>query len=91
MHTFQFCRYLRGAPGEPTYPISQKLRCFWLQKEGLREIFSRKKVLARNFVKRKNPQMMHLNQIQLTSQTPSHVEITQVLSTSQPESRIIVY
>ena len=20
MHTFQFCRYLRGAPGERTYP-----------------------------------------------------------------------
>ena len=35
--------------------------------------------------------MIHLHRIQLTSQTPSHVEITQVLSTSQPESRIIVY
>ena len=35
--------------------------------------------------------MIHLHRIQLTSQTPSHVEITQVISTSQPESRIIVY
>ena len=33
--------------------------------------------------------MIQLNQIQLTSQTPSHVEITKMLSTIQPESRII--
>ena len=45
----------------------------------------------RNFVKKKNPAMIQLNLIQLTSQTPSHVEITKMLSTSQPESRIIEY
>ena len=33
--------------------------------------------------------MIQLNQIQLPSQTPSHVEITKMLSTIQPESRII--
>ena len=33
--------------------------------------------------------MIQLNSIQLTSQTPSHVEITKILSTSQPESIII--
>ena len=43
----------------------------------------------RNFVKKKNSQMIQLNQIQLTSQTPSHAEITRMLSTIQPESRII--
>ena len=35
--------------------------------------------------------MIQLNWIQLTSQTPSHVGITNMLSTSQPESRIIDY
>ena len=33
--------------------------------------------------------MIQLNQIQLTSQTPNHAEITKILSTSQRESRII--
>ena len=32
--------------------------------------------------------MIKLNRIPLTSQTPSHAEITKTLSTSQPESRI---
>ena len=40
-------------------------------------------------LKKKNSQMIQLNQIQLTSQTPSHAEITRMLSTIQPESRII--
>ena len=33
--------------------------------------------------------MIQLNRIQLTSQTPTHVQITKILSTSQRESRII--
>ena len=33
--------------------------------------------------------MSQLNRIELTSQTPSHVEITKMLSTSQYESRSI--
>ena len=33
--------------------------------------------------------MIQLNRIQLTSQTPNHVEITKILSTSQRESRIL--
>ena len=33
--------------------------------------------------------MIQLNQMQLISQTPSQVEITKMLSTSQCESRII--
>ena len=33
--------------------------------------------------------MIQLNQIQLTSQTPNHVDITNILRTSQRESRII--
>ena len=33
--------------------------------------------------------MIQLNRIPVTSQTPSHVEITKMLSTNQPESRII--
>ena len=33
--------------------------------------------------------MIQLNRIQLTSQTPNHVEMTKILSTSQHESRII--
>ena len=33
--------------------------------------------------------MIQLNPIQLTSQTPNHVEMTKMLSTSQRESRII--
>ena len=36
-----------------------------------------------NFVKAKNLSMIQLNRIQLTSQTPSHVEITKILITSQ--------
>ena len=34
--------------------------------------------------------MVQLNRIQLTSQTPNHVEITKILSTSQCESKIII-
>ena len=30
-----------------------------------------------------------MNRIQLTRQTPNHVEITKIVSTSQPESKII--
>ena len=33
--------------------------------------------------------MIQLNRIQLPSQTPNHVEITKILSTTQRESRII--
>ena len=33
--------------------------------------------------------MIQLNRIQLTSQTPNHVKMTEILSTSQRESRII--
>ena len=33
--------------------------------------------------------MIQLNRIQLTSQTPNHVEITKILSPSQRKSRII--
>ena len=33
--------------------------------------------------------MIQLNRIQLTRQTTIHVEITKMLRTSQPESRII--
>ena len=33
--------------------------------------------------------MIQLNRIQLTSQNASHVEITNMLSTSQSESRIV--
>ena len=32
--------------------------------------------------------MIQLNRIQLTSQTPNHVEMTKILSISQRESRI---
>ena len=53
----------------------------------LGEIFSRKKV--RNFVKIKNPEMIQLSRMQLTSQSPSHLEITKMLSISQAESRIV--
>ena len=33
--------------------------------------------------------MVQLNRMQLTSQTPTYFEIIKVLSTNQPESRII--
>ena len=33
--------------------------------------------------------MIQLNRMLLTSQTPNHVEMTKILSTSQRESRII--
>ena len=33
--------------------------------------------------------MIQFNQIQVSSQTPNHVEITKILSTNQRESRII--
>ena len=33
--------------------------------------------------------MIQLNQIELTSQTPNHVEISKILGTSQCENRII--
>ena len=51
------------------------------------DIFEEKKVS--NFVKIKNPAIVQLNRKQLTSQTPNHVKITKILSTSQCESRII--
>ena len=76
MHTSQSCRYLRETPGEHT--TSQRrtefsrrklseIRMFLHTKIRLGEIFSRKNVLARNIVKIKNPQMIQLNRIQLTS------------------------
>ena len=34
--------------------------------------------------------MVQLHRIQLTSQTPNHVEMTKILSTNQRESRIII-
>ena len=68
---------------------SQKLGCFCITKKKLGEIFSRKKVQTSNFVKIKNPTMIQLDGMQLTSQTLNHVEITKTLSTSQCESRII--
>ena len=34
--------------------------------------------------------MVQLNRIQLTSQTPNHVEITKILSTSQCESKLLL-
>ena len=33
--------------------------------------------------------MIQMSRIQLTSQTPNHVEITKILSTNQRKSRII--
>ena len=47
------------------------------------EISLRKKVQASNFVKIKDPTMIQMNRIQLTSQTTSQVEINKILSTSQ--------
>ena len=66
-----------------------KLGCFCITKIRLGETSSRKKVIASNFVKTKNPAMIQLNRVQLTSQTPNHVEITKFLSTGQRESKII--
>ena len=67
-----------------------KLACFCITKIRLGEISSRKEVKASNFVKTtKNPAMIQLNRVQLTSQTPNHVEITKILSTGQRESKII--
>ena len=43
----------------------------------------------RNFVKIENPQIIQLNRIQLTSQTPCYVEITKMLCINQPERTII--
>ena len=65
------------------------LGCFCIRKIRLGEISSRYKAYASYFVKIKNPTMMQLNLIQLTSQTTNNVEITKMLSTSQRESRII--
>ena len=53
-------------------------------KASRRDIFE-EKGKANNFVKIKNP----IESKQLTSQTPNHVEITNILSTRQRESRII--
>ena len=47
------------------------------------EISLRKKVQASNFVKIKDPTMIQMNRIQLTSQTTNQVEINKILSTSQ--------
>ena len=33
--------------------------------------------------------MIQLNRIQLTSQTPCHVELNKILSAGQPKSRVI--
>ena len=41
------------------------------------------------FVKIKNPTIIQLNRIQLTSQTTNHVEITKIVSIGQRESKII--
>ena len=49
------------------------------------EISLRKKVQASNFVKIKDPTMIQMNRIQLTSQTTNQVEINKILSTSQRE------
>ena len=49
------------------------------------EISLRKKVQASNFVKIKDPTMIQMNRIQLTSQTTNEVEINKILSTSQRE------
>ena len=54
----------------------------------------RKKPQGSNFVKIikiRNTKTIQMNQMQLTSQTPSPTEITKTLSTSQPESGIIDY
>ena len=54
----------------------------------------RKKPQGSNFVKIikiRNTKTIQMNQMQLTSQTPSPTEITKTLSTSQPESGIIGY
>ena len=53
------------------------------------DIFEEKGISVQFFFKIKNPTMTQLNRIQLTSQTPNHVEITKILRTSQCESRII--
>ena len=53
-----------------------------------RDIFE-EKIYPSNFVNMKNPTMIQLNRIQLTSRTPNHVEMTKILSMSQRESRII--
>ena len=44
--------------------------------------FFEEKAEASNFVKIKNPTMIQLKRIQLTSQTPYHAEMTKILSTS---------
>ena len=49
------------------------------------EISLRKKVQASNFVKIKDPTMIQMNRIQLTSQTTNQVAINKILSTSQRE------
>ena len=99
MHTFQFCRHLREAPGKHTDLLKKtgnfpgkncyKLVSFCITKIRLREISSRKNVSESNFLKIKNPTMIQLNRIQLSSQTTNHVEITKTLSTSQRENGII--
>ena len=50
----------------------------------------KEKGISEQFFKIKNPPMIQLNRIQLTSQTPNHVEITKILSTSQRESSIVL-
>ena len=52
------------------------------------DIFEQKGI-RNQFVKIKNSTMIQLNRIQLTSQTPNHVEMTKILSTSQRENRNI--
>ena len=67
----------------------QKLGCSCIKKIRLGDISLRKKVRASKVSKIKNPTMIQLNRIQLTSQIPNHTEMTKILSTSQLESRII--
>ena len=59
-----------------------KTRADIFQKKDIREHFV-------EIIKMKNPTKIQLKRIQLISQTPSHAEITKVLSARQPESRAI--
>ena len=73
MHKFQFCRYLREAPGEQTYlPISQRRlefsrrkfsenRMFLYYKNKARGDIFEEKSISEKFVKLKNPHMIQMN------------------------------
>ena len=93
MHTCQFWRYLREAPGEHTYLPKRTgifpFRMFLYYKNKARgEDIIKEKGIS-DFVKIKNLTMIQLNPIQLTIQTPNHVKMAKILSTSQRESTII--